>query len=448
MNFFNLKTFGGIALFGIIASCWSKIKFFFDKIVSLIIIKVKINNNIENALHYYCKHNFKKFRLNSYNFVTMRLRSKIFKRYIEIPRESHEEACLIYFDGWKPIFLNSFNIISNNSSAEKSFIIFRGMFDIKKLISNSMYFFENKITEYNKNEYGKNKRFYIYEKIGVKHATSEGKPIEVVSEEGMLFKMGFYETFWHEPDQIGYEKKSKNKLIDDLYFEDKVINDISQDLEYWLNNEEWYRDKGIPWKRGTMLFGKPGTGKTSLVRAFGEKYDLPIISFHIHTLSNTELIDAWNESISNYPPCIFLIEDIDNIFHGREKAQTDMMNDKVTFDCLLNVLDGANKEDGYYLFMTTNKIDQIDEALGIPRNGNNEFTISTRPGRIDRVIELNNINDDNRLKMANRIMDDIASKELIEKTINNGYNDTPAQFLERCRGIAVGLHIKKNLLET
>jgi hypothetical protein len=105
-------------------------------------------------------------------------------------------------------------------------------------------------------------------------------------------------------------------------------------------------------------------------------------------------------------PCIALIEDIDNVFHGRENISRKhgmmsfLMASKkkdgeadqpppspLTFDCLLNCLDGVDRCDGVFTIVTTNSIDKIDPALGQPRklpDGTVEF-ISSRPGRIDKA---------------------------------------------------------------
>jgi len=454
MDLFSLKTFGGLAVFGIIASFWSKICFIFSKILSIFVVKVKIDNQLEARLIFYCKKHFRQIRFNTYNFDTVNCKSKKYNRYIHIPFEKHKNDSLVYLNGWKPLFLNSFTLISKfgGDRDNKSIIYFRGTFDIKKLITDCSAFYEEEISRQNNLKDGQftNPRFSIYEKIGHDNNHIEGVAEEACLEEEGDFikelKMGVYSLIGHEPQDLGYDMKYKNNYIDYLYYPKKIFSEIISDLEYWINNEEWYRDKGVPWKRGTLLFGQAGTGKTSLVRAIGEKYDLPIISFHIHSLTNTEFIKEWKTSLSQHSPCIFLIEDIDNIFHGRKKAQTDMLNNKVTFDCLLNLLDGANKEDGYYLFITTNKIEQLDSALGIPRNGDNEYTISTRPGRIDRVIELPLLDETGRKEISERIMDDIVPKDLISEAIDKGYKDTPAQFLERCRGIAVHHHIKNELI--
>jgi SpoVK/Ycf46/Vps4 family AAA+-type ATPase len=162
-------------------------------------------------------------------------------------------------------------------------------------------------------------------------------------------------------------------------------------------------------------------------------------------------------------PCIALIEDIDNVFHGREnvtrknglmpivlssKKENDNESSSrppftpLTFDCLLNCLDGVERSDGIFTIITTNDISKVDPALGQPRrlpDGTTEF-ISTRPGRIDKAVELTYMEPGDKKRMARRILGDYPEKVAAMLEFIDRYPDldeTPAQFQERCGQIAL-----------
>jgi len=181
----------------------------------------------------------------------------------------------------------------------------------------------------------------------------------------------------------------------------------------------------IPWRRGWLLHGAPGTGKTSLVRAIGEDFDLPIFVFHLATLYNNELQAAWQKMLGN-APCIALIEDIDAVFEGRENRA----GGHLTFDCLLNCLDGVERADGVLLIVTTNHLEKLDPALGVP-----ESHVSSRPGRLDQILELRDLDEDGRRKLCRRILEEWP--ETWEETVHSGLGETGAQFQERCTQLAL-----------
>ena len=72
-----------------------------------------------------------------------------------------------------------------------------------------------------------------------------------------------------------------------------------------------------------------------MIRGIAEDIDLPVYVFDLATLFNNELRAYWREMLTNVP-CIALIEDIDAIFKGRQN----IAGGHLTFDCLLNCLDG------------------------------------------------------------------------------------------------------------
>ena len=242
---------------------------------------------------------------------------------------------------------------------------------------------------------------------------------------------------WNVED-IG-QRKTTNSAFNVFFYPPEVMK-LVDEIRMWLKYEDWFKNKGIPWRLGCLFYGKGGTGKTSLVRCVAMEMDLPVFIFDLSSMDNASLGEAWEEVQQN-APAIALIEDIDSVFNLRENVcTTNVMRDSLTYDCLLNTISGVKNSDGVLLCVTTNDISKLDPALGIP-----EGTVdSTRPGRIDRAVELVDMRQEERRKVAEYILKDTDAN--IEQIIKDGDKETAAQFQSRCTTIALRLFWSKNTL--
>jgi hypothetical protein len=280
------------------------------------------------------------------------------------------------------------------------------------------------------------------------------------------FHEGIYRLLAHDPSQLGRSMVVDGQpATEKLYFPPHV-NELIDEIRAWHGLKDWYLERAIPWKRGWCLYGPPGTGKTALVRAIAEDLDMPLFVYNLGTLLDSELEAAWME-MQAHVPCVALIEDFDTVFHGRENVygkptlsdqiasvKKEAQNDanaaatlnmgKLSFGCLLNCLDGVEKGGGIFTILTTNHIDQLDPAIGQPRrnpDGTVEF-ISTRPGRIDKAIELGYMDNASKRKLARRIFfdNDEGYFEMLRYIEQEPHKkETPAQFQERCAQLALSM---------
>lgn len=169
------------------------------------------------------------------------------------------------------------------------------------------------------------------------------------------------------------DKRSLGSVVMPRAQRDGIVDDI----ESFLSARSWYAQRGIPYRRGFLLYGPPGCGKTSLVMAIAGHFSKPIYALNLGSVNgDDQLIDAITSVPEN---AILLIEDIDAAQANRvapppivtlgpgEKAA----HQPITMSALLNSIDGAFSREGRILFMTTNHSDKIDPAL-------------LRPGRADR----------------------------------------------------------------
>lgn len=302
-----------------------------------------------------------------------------------------------------------------------------------------------------------NLRFFIKK---VPDARQMGQGRSTAGTDISWFREGVYRLLSHNPEELGVRREGKGTATGNLYFPPHVTKMI-QEVKLWRDRRAWYAERSIPWKRGWVLYGPPGTGKSAIVRAIGEDLDMPLFVYSLGQLLNEDLERSWAE-MQAHVPCIALFEDFDNVFHGREnvfgkpklvdlissapnpaqpdaKASESVPTGRLSFDCLLNCIDGVDKSNGVFTIITTNHIDKLDAALGQPRkreDGTVEL-ISTRPGRIDKAIELGYMRREDKLKMAERIFFD--NPEGLAKMIadTDDRQETPAQYQERCAQFAL-----------
>lgn len=173
--------------------------------------------------------------------------------------------------------------------------------------------------------------------------------------------------------------------------------EIVRDINDYLHpaSARWYAARGIPYRRGYLFHGPPGTGKTSLSFALAGIFGLDIYCASIMESGMTE--SDLNMLFSKLPRrCIVLLEDIDSaglrrpdeLDANKDAAPVpvngvplppDVVNtgqppaggrSQISLSGLLNAIDGVASHEGRVLIMTTNCPNKLDKAL-------------IRPGRVD-----------------------------------------------------------------
>lgn len=76
-------------------------------------------------------------------------------------------------------------------------------------------------------------------------------------------------------------KKKNRRPLESIILEDGVLDSILQDAREFISMEEWYTDAGIPHRRGYLLHGPPGTGKSSTIYAVAGELGMEIYSLSL-----------------------------------------------------------------------------------------------------------------------------------------------------------------------
>ncbi|KAK4285564.1 hypothetical protein QN277_002248 [Acacia crassicarpa] len=214
------------------------------------------------------------------------------------------------------------------------------------------------------------------------HVTSRAEEFERVSRERRLFTNngnGSFESGWVS---VPFRHPS---TFDTLALEPELKKQIKNDLTTFAKGREFYHRVGRPWKRGYLLYGPPGSGKSSLIAAMAnflcyDVYDLELTKVSDNSELRSLLIQTTNRSI-------IVIEDIDctvdltadrmtkkttmvksKTMRGKTTSSSDFSKDesgRVTLSGLLNFTDGLWSccgEERIIVF-TTNHRDNVDPAL-------------------------------------------------------------------------------------
>ena len=224
-----------------------------------------------------------------------------------------------------------------------------------------------------------------------------------------------------------------NRTFNNFFFDNK--KEVLQKIYFFLNNKEWYNEKGIPYTLGIGLHGPPGTGKSSFIKALANETGRHIICFSFKNIKTKNQLnsiffeDTYNSDNKKrsigFDKKIIAFEDIDcigDIILKREKninynyktrnskrknknisanqvtnfieqlvnldtnEQKDIIKmssepqpqeEPITLDDILNLWDGLRETPGRIIVISSNHYDKLDPAL-------------TRPGRIDISLPLTN----------------------------------------------------------
>ncbi|XP_074316335.1 AAA-ATPase ASD, mitochondrial-like [Silene latifolia] len=225
----------------------------------------------------------------------------------------------------------------------------------------------------------------------LKYVVEKGKEIRVQNRQRKLYTnvgMMYYSSMWSHTlfehpatfETVAMDIEKKREIIDDL--------------ENFSRSKEFYARIGKAWKRGYLLYGHPGTGKSTLIAAMAnllkyDVYDLELTAVHDNSELRRLLIETTSKSI-------IVIEDIDcslELTGQRKQGDVEDENDadkkdmeiaekvqggsRVTLSGLLNFIDGIWSSCGgeRVIVFTTNYVEKLDPAL-------------VRRGRMDKHIEM------------------------------------------------------------
>ena len=154
----------------------------------------------------------------------------------------------------------------------------------------------------------------------------------------------------------------------DVILDPEMKKGLIEDVQGFFDNQALYSQFAVPWKRGIILHGVPGNGKTVSIKAlmsslYGRSDNIPSLyvkSFETDNNTEQHSIRVIFQKARDMAPCLLIFEDLDSL-----------VNDGIR-SYFLNEVDGLESNDGILMIGSTNHLDKLDPA------------IAKRPSRFDR----------------------------------------------------------------
>jgi mitochondrial chaperone BCS1 len=241
-------------------------------------------------------------------------------------------------------------------------------------------------------------------------------------------RLGVQSSLFTYDDGWDFMEGYAPRRLDSVILQPGEKEHLVQDIETFRKSKRRYERLGVPYHRGYLLHGPPGTGKTSLVSALAAHFGLSIYSINLADFNDRTLMNAVNQVARN---SVLLFEDIDCMKSSNARVPsnasrndgTQAQNEKenaaqrngVTLSGLLIVLDGFYAPTNVLFMMTTNRIETLDEAL-------------LRPGRIDYKLYLGKAGNSQKIELYRRFFPEASEFEARAFAETHRAGETMAEF--------------------
>ncbi len=168
---------------------------------------------------------------------------------------------------------------------------------------------------------------------------------------------------------------------DDIVLPPDTLTQVREAVEGFFGNRAAFAAFGFPWKRGILLIGPPGTGKTMVCKAAAAATGLPFLYVRdLRERGQVEAVRMIFERARRLAPCVLAFEDMDGFVTEGNRS------------VFLNEMDGFQDNDGLLVIASSNHPGKIDDAL------------LKRPSRFDRVFHIGLPGPEERREYCRRLL--------------------------------------------
>jgi hypothetical protein len=176
--------------------------------------------------------------------------------------------------------------------------------------------------------------------------------------------------------QWEHRKERTSRSFGSVFIPAELQAEIEHDLKTFTESRKRLNRLELSWRRGYLLSGPPGTGKTSMSLAIAGSLGFQLASLSLTGIKSDEELKKAVSQLRNRT--VLVIEDIDAYSISNDREHNAAKDGDLSLSGLLNALDGFETPDGLVTIATTNHIEHLDAAL-------------IRSGRMDRVFTLDHI---------------------------------------------------------
>lgn len=154
----------------------------------------------------------------------------------------------------------------------------------------------------------------------------------------------------------------------DMVVPDEIRKEIEMQVINVINDSAYHHRHGLPWRRGVLLDGRPGTGKTMIGKVLAGKINATFMVVSAKSIYDQHDIRHIFDAARRFAPTLIFFEDIDLFGYSRDMGRNSVLGE------MLTQMDGVKDSEGIFIVASTNDKTALDRAL------------VNRPNRFDTIL--------------------------------------------------------------